>query len=60
MKTPALFKEYIWLVNTIHSAKRISFADINEQIILVPQRFSNTPSPKQLSQVAGGKPFQSP
>ena len=32
----------------------------NEQIILVPQRFSNTPSPKQLSQVAGGKPFQSP
>lgn len=27
MKTPALFKEYIWLVNTIHSAKRISFAD---------------------------------
>ncbi|MBQ6728547.1 MAG: WYL domain-containing protein [Bacteroidales bacterium] len=31
MKTPALFKEYIWLVNTIHSAKRISFADINER-----------------------------
>ena len=32
----------------------------NEQIILVPQRFSNTPTPKQLSQVAGRKPFQSP
>ena len=32
----------------------------HEQIILVPQRFSNTPSPKQLSHVAGGKPFQSP
>lgn len=32
----------------------------NEQIILVPQRFSNTPSPKQLSKVAGGMPFQSP
>lgn len=32
----------------------------NDQIILVPQRFSNTPSPKQLSSVAGGKPFQSP
>ena len=31
MKTPALFKEYIWLVNTIHSAKRISFAEINEK-----------------------------
>ncbi len=24
MKTPALFKEYIWLVNTIHSATIIS------------------------------------
>lgn len=31
-----------------------------KQIILVPQRFSNTPTPKQLSVVAGGKPFQSP
>lgn len=31
-----------------------------DQIILVPQRFSNTPTPKQLSSVAGGKPFQSP
>ena len=31
MKTPALFKEYIWLVNTIYSAKRISFAEINEK-----------------------------
>lgn len=32
----------------------------DEQIILVPQRFSNMPTPKQLSQVAGRKPFQSP
>jgi hypothetical protein len=31
MKTPALFKEYIWLVNTIRQAKRISFAEINEK-----------------------------
>ena len=31
MKTPALFKEYIWLVNIIHRAKRISFAEINEK-----------------------------
>ena len=31
MRTPTLFKEYIWLVNTIHSARRISFADINER-----------------------------
>lgn len=32
----------------------------NDQIILVPQRFSNTPNPKQLASVADGKPFQSP
>lgn len=32
----------------------------NDQIILVPQRFSNTPTPKQLASVAGGKPFQGP
>lgn len=31
-----------------------------DQIILVPQRFSNTPTPKQLASIAGGKPFQSP
>ena len=32
----------------------------SDQIILVPQRFSNTPTPKQLASVVGGKPFQSP
>lgn len=32
----------------------------SDQIILVPQRFSNTPTPKQLASIAGGKPFQSP
>ena len=31
-----------------------------DQIILVPMRFKETPSPKDLSYVAGGKPFQSP
>lgn len=31
MKTPALFKEYIWLVNTIDRSKRITFAEINEK-----------------------------
>lgn len=31
MKTPTLFKEYIWLINTIHKAKKISLADINER-----------------------------
>ncbi|MBO4380364.1 MAG: WYL domain-containing protein [Muribaculaceae bacterium] len=33
MKIPALFKEYIWLVNTIRRAKRISLAEINEKWI---------------------------
>lgn len=32
----------------------------SDQIILVPQRFSNTPTPKQLASVAGDQPFQSP
>lgn len=31
-----------------------------EQIILVPQRYSKTPTPEQLSEVTGGRPFQSP
>lgn len=31
MKTPALFKEYIWLVNTIYRAKRITLAEINDK-----------------------------
>ena len=32
----------------------------SDQIILVPQRFSNTPTPKQLASVVGKVPFQSP
>lgn len=31
MKTPALFKEYIWLVSTIYRAKAITLAEINER-----------------------------
>lgn len=31
MTTPTLFKEYIWLVNTIRRAGRISFNDIQEK-----------------------------
>lgn len=31
-----------------------------DQIILVPRRFANTPTPKQLAFVADGRPFQSP
>ena len=48
----------------VESAKevyaRLSNILKSEQIILVPQRFSNTPTPKQLASVAGDKPFQSP
>ena len=29
MKSKMLFREYIWLVNTIWKARKISFADIN-------------------------------
>jgi len=31
MRVPALFKEYIWLVNTIRKADGITFAEINEK-----------------------------
>ena len=31
MKTPALFKEYIWLVNTIYHAKAITLTEINKR-----------------------------
>ena len=31
MTTPALFKEYIWLVNTIYQAGKISLIDINKK-----------------------------
>lgn len=31
MTVPTLFREYIWLVNTIRRNKRISFAEINEK-----------------------------
>jgi hypothetical protein len=29
MTTPILFKEYIWLVNTIYQARSITLNDIN-------------------------------
>jgi hypothetical protein len=32
----------------------------SEQIILIPQRYSDTPTPQELSVVANGRPFQSP
>ena len=30
MKIPALFKEYIWLIETINRAGKITFAELNE------------------------------
>lgn len=34
MSVPTLFKEYIWLVNTIKNARRITFAEIRDKWIL--------------------------
>ena len=31
-----------------------------DQVILVPQRFNNTPTPKEIGMVTNGKPFQCP
>ena len=31
MTTPTLFKEYIWLVNTIYQARKITLIDINKK-----------------------------
>ena len=31
MKIPSLFKEYIWLIETIHQAGKISFSELNEK-----------------------------
>ena len=57
-------------LNLLVGADKIEYASMvfqrmikilnSDQIILVPQRFSNTPTPKQLASVAAGKPFQSP
>lgn len=57
-------------VNLLVSADKIEYAHEvyqhllsiikAEQIIVIPQRFSNTPTPKQLAFVANNKPFQSP
>ena len=34
MTTPVLFKEYIWLVNTIHQARNITLEEINQKWVL--------------------------
>lgn len=41
-------------------AKLLSKGISSDRIILIPRRFTCTPTPKQLSEVAQGKPFQSP
>ena len=54
----------LWTPDKIESAKAVFQQMIQflnpDQIILIPQRFSNTPTPKELASVAGGKAFQSP
>ena len=40
--------------------ERLSTLLTPEQIILVPQRFENTPTAKQIASISNGKPFQSP
>ena len=41
-------------------AELLSNGITSDRIILIPRRFTCTPTPKQLSEVAQGKPFQSP
>jgi Radical SAM superfamily. len=48
------------LENARNAYKRLLKNLTSEQIILVPQRYANTPSAKELATVTGGKPFQSP
>ena len=33
MTVPILFREYIWLVNTIYKARKISLSEINDKWI---------------------------
>lgn len=40
--------------------ERLSRILDHDQIILVPQRYGNSPTPKQLAMITNGKPFQSP
>lgn len=48
-------------IQAAHSAYRKASGILSpDQIILVPQRFSNTPSASQLATVSEGRPFQSP
>lgn len=57
-------------VNLLVGADKIDYAKLvyaklnniltPEQIILVPQRFANTPTAKQIASISNGKPFQSP
>lgn len=48
-------------IEVVHDVYRRLRKIINaDQIILIPKRFCNTPTPKQLAIIADGKPFQSP
>ena len=58
MKTQTKFKEYIWLVNTIRKARRISFAEINERWIEteMSEAVSDDAKAAFLSQIPAGHP----
>lgn len=47
------------LTNILATHKK-AHTNTQEQVILIPQRFSNTPTAKELALVAGNRPFQSP
>jgi hypothetical protein len=42
MTTPILFKEYIWLVETIHKARKITLAELNRRWLEIPQMEGKT------------------
>ncbi len=39
MKIPILFKQYIWLIETIYEAGKITFAEINEKWLRTEEEF---------------------
>lgn len=39
MKIPILFKQYIWLIETIYEAGKITFAEINEKWLRTEEKF---------------------
>ena len=44
MTTPILFKEYIWLVNTIYQARKITLININKKWLKTEMSGKTTPT----------------